>query len=77
MPFLRVTSNGAKSFVLNYRVRGRERRYTIGQMGAWTADTARQEAQRLRALVDVAKTPLCWKRRETESLSRKRHSSGG
>jgi integrase len=55
---LRVTSNGAKSFILNYRVRGRERRYTIGQMGAWTADTARQEAQRLRALVDRGEDPF-------------------
>lgn len=55
---LRVTSNGAKSFVLNYRVRGRERRYTIGQMGAWTAETARQEAQRLRALVDRGEDPF-------------------
>jgi len=55
---LRVTSNGAKSFVLNYRVRGRERRYTIGQMGAWTADTARQAAQRLRALVDRGEDPF-------------------
>ena len=55
---LRVTSNGAKSFVLNYRVHGRERRYTIGQMGAWTAETARQEAQRLRALVDRGEDPF-------------------
>jgi len=55
---LRVTVHGAKSFVLNYRVRGRERRYTIGQMGAWTADTARQEAQRLRALVDRGDDPF-------------------
>lgn len=55
---LRVTSNGAKSFVLNYRVHGRERRYTIGQMGAWTAETARQEAQRLRSLVDRGEDPF-------------------
>src|ERR1019366_8385487 len=55
---LRVTSNGAKSFVLNSRVHGRERRYTIGQMGAWTAETARQEAQRLRALVDRGEDPF-------------------
>ena len=55
---LRVTSNGAKSFVLNYRVHGRERRYTIGQMSAWTAETARQEAQRLRALVDRGEDPF-------------------
>jgi integrase len=55
---LRVTSNGAKSFVLNYRVHGRERRYTIGQMGAWTAETARLEAQRLRTLVDRGEDPF-------------------
>jgi integrase len=55
---LRVTCNSAKSFVLNYRVRGRERRYTIGQMGAWTADTARREAQRLRVLVDRGEDPF-------------------
>ena len=55
---LRVTSNGAKSFVLNYWLNGRERRYTIGQMGAWTAETARQEAQRLRALVDRGEDPF-------------------
>ena len=55
---LRVTSNGAKSFVLNYWVHGRERRYTIGQMGAWTAETARTEAQRLRSLVDRGEDPF-------------------
>lgn len=30
---LRVTAKGAKSFVLNYRINGRERRITIGQYG--------------------------------------------
>ncbi|HEY3927824.1 MAG TPA: tyrosine-type recombinase/integrase [Candidatus Koribacter sp.] len=55
---LRVTSNDAKSFVLNYRVNGREHRYTIGQFGAWTAETARQEAQRLRVLVDRGEDPF-------------------
>jgi integrase len=55
---LRITSHGAKSFVLNYRMHGRERRYTIGQMGAWTAETARSEAQRLRSLVDRGDDPF-------------------
>jgi integrase len=55
---LRVTSSGTKSFVLNYRLRGRERRYTIGQMNAWTADSARQEAQALRTLVDRGEDPF-------------------
>ncbi len=55
---LRVTSAGVKSFVLNYRVHGRERRFTIGQIGAWTAETARQEARRLRTLVDKGEDPF-------------------
>jgi integrase len=55
---LRVTAGGAKSFLLNYRVHGRQRRYTIGQLGAWTAETARQEARRLRMLVDRGNDPF-------------------
>jgi integrase len=55
---LRVTAAGIKSFLLNYRVHGRQRRYTIGQLGAWTAETARQEARRLRMLVDRGEDPF-------------------
>lgn len=55
---LRVTAAGVKSFLLNYRVHGRQRRYTIGQMGAWTVETARQEARRLRTLVDRGEDPF-------------------
>lgn len=55
---LRVTTAGVKSFVLNYRVHGRQRRYTIGQVGAWTAEMARQEARRLRTLVDRGEDPF-------------------
>lgn len=63
---LRVTSNGAKSFVLNYWVHGRERRYTIGQIGAWTAETARAEAQRLRSLVDKREDPFVIQEAQTQ-----------
>ena len=38
---LRVTEKGAKSFILNYVIHGRERRYTIGSLGEYTAETAR------------------------------------
>lgn len=55
---LRVTSSGAKSFILQYRVNGRERRYTIGQLGAWTAETARKEAIRLQQEVDKGVDPF-------------------
>ena len=46
---VRITAGGARSFILNYYVRnGRERRYTIGSCGDWTATDARAEAKRLR-----------------------------
>ncbi len=32
---IRVTASGAKAFVLNYTVAGRERRLTIGAYPAW------------------------------------------
>ena len=55
----RVTAGGARSFILNYRTRsGRERRYTIGQCGDWSTTAARNEAKRLRRLVDEGGDPL-------------------
>ena len=55
----RVTANGARSFVLNYVTRsGRERRYTIGDCGDWTTTDARNEAKRLRSLIDQGGDPL-------------------
>jgi hypothetical protein len=62
---------------LNYHVHGRERRYTIGQMGAWTAETARQEAQRLRALVDGGEDPFVLEEaRKRQAIEEERHASG-
>ncbi len=40
---IRVTAAGAKSFVLNYRVGGEKRRFTIGSWPEWSADAARRE----------------------------------
>jgi hypothetical protein len=55
---LRVTANGAKSFVLNYTVSGCERRMTIGAYPAWTVTAAREEAKELRQRVDRGEDPL-------------------
>lgn len=55
---LRITSAGIKSFVINYRHRGRERRMTIGRWPAWTALQARERARELRRLVDNGIDPL-------------------
>jgi integrase len=55
---VRVTAAGAKSFVLNYRADGRERRYTIGSLPEWTAATAREKAKELKRRVDDGEDPM-------------------
>ncbi|WP_181183290.1 site-specific integrase [Mesorhizobium sp. B3-1-7] len=57
---VRVTSSGSRSFIFNYRVRGtgKERRYTIGSTSDWKVGVARQEAKRLRKVVDLGGDPL-------------------
>jgi integrase len=56
----RVTANGARSYVLRYRVRGtgRERTFTIGDTGDWQATAARHKAKELRRLIDDGGDPL-------------------
>ena len=42
---LRVFASGKCSYIIQYRARGRSRRYTIGPHGVWTPELARQEAK--------------------------------
>jgi len=55
---VRVTRNGARSWIFNYRARGVERRLTIGATKDWTPKLARNEASRLRRLVDQGRDPM-------------------
>lgn len=59
---LKTTSRGAASYVVQYRMGGREaktRRYTVGSHGSpWTATTAREEAARLLLLVAQGIDPV-------------------
>src|SRR6516162_99160 len=55
---VRITSNGAISFVLNYRLQGRERRYTIGRHPELTALAARERAIQLRGKIIDGVDPL-------------------
>src|SRR5579864_1142258 len=48
-----ITANEAISFVLNYRVNGRQRRYTIGRWPEYSALSARDDAKDL--LHDIRK----------------------
>ena len=56
----RITASGSRAFVLNYRCRtdGRERRFTIGSFPSWRTTAAREEAKRLRRLIDAGGDPL-------------------
>ena len=54
---VRVTVAGNRSFVLNYRLRGREYRYTIGQYPTWSALRAVREARDLRQRIDRGENP--------------------
>lgn len=59
---LKLTPNGARSYVYQYRLGGREakvRRYTIGSHGSpWTPTTARDEAVRLTYIVAQGFDPV-------------------
>jgi integrase len=81
---LRITP-GAKSFVLNYRVEGRQRRITIGSYPDWSVQAARKAAKELKREVDQGCDPMgerhaeraapilidLWERYEAEYLPRK------
>jgi integrase len=55
---VRVMASGARSFIFNYRFKGRTPRITIGAFGAWTALAARKRAAELRRMVDVGRDPM-------------------
>ena len=52
-----VTSSGARAFVLRYRIRGRQRLYTIGSRSTWSTIAARNRARELRRLIDQGIDP--------------------
>lgn len=56
---VRVTPQGVKSFVYQYRVRGEKnsRRYTIGRYGAWTIEQARDRCRELVQMVARGEHP--------------------
>jgi integrase len=56
---VRLTANGARSYVLRYRVKktGRDRTYTIGDAGVWRVTEARDKAKKLKRLVDDGGDP--------------------
>jgi len=64
---VRVYAGGSKSFFLNYRIDGRERRYTIGSFPRWSVTAARERAKELRTLIDQGHDPAGQKRERREA----------
>jgi integrase len=55
---VRITSAGVVSFILDYRVFGRQRRFTIGRYPDLTATAARIRARELRVRIDSGHDPM-------------------
>jgi integrase len=69
---IRVTANGAQSFVLNYMSAGRERRMTIGRFPTWSATAAREEARALRRKIDSGIDPMDERESEEAAVATER-----
>jgi integrase len=59
---VRSYPGGSKSFFVDYRLNGRQRRYTIGPFPRWSAEAAREEAKKLRKEIDRGVDPAGDKR---------------
>jgi integrase len=59
---VRSYSGGGKSFFIDYRLDGRQRRYTIGPYPRWSAEAARERAKELRRHIDRGNDPAGDKR---------------
>ena len=55
---IRVMRSGERSFVLDYRFAGRQRRMVIGRWPEWTVTAARERARELRRVIDEGSDPL-------------------
>ena len=59
---VRSYRGGGKSFFVDYRLNGRQRRYTIGPFPRWSAEAAREQAKKLRKEIDQGFDPAGDKR---------------
>lgn len=66
---LRVFASGKRSYVIQYRLGGRSRRFTIGLHGPWTPERARQEAKALMGRVAQGEDPAEEKQLDHKSIS--------
>lgn len=57
----RVQASGARTFTIDYRHAGRQRRMTIGRWPEWSVTAARERAKELRRMIDEGRDPLAAK----------------
>ena len=55
---VRVQSSGARTFTIDYRHAGRQRRMNIGRWPDWSVMAARERAKELRRAIDEGHDPL-------------------
>jgi hypothetical protein len=58
---------GARSFFVNYRIGGREKRFTIGSYPDWSAEAARGEAKDLWRRIDRGEDPALARKTQREA----------
>ncbi|MBF9050270.1 integrase arm-type DNA-binding domain-containing protein [Roseobacter sp. HKCCD9010] len=66
---LRVYPSGKRSYLLQYRAKGRSRRYTIGIHGIWTPETARREAKALLGQIAQGEDPATERAEERRAVT--------
>lgn len=66
---LRVYPSGKRSYLLQYRAKGRSRRYTIGIHGIWTPETARREAKALLGQIAQGEDPATEREEERRAVT--------
>ncbi len=62
---VRITSTGAKSFILEKRIDGKVKRVTLGRYPELTVEQARKEAHKLLGHIATGRNPLAEKKQET------------
>src|SRR6266851_7577417 len=64
---VRITANGVVSFVLDYRINARKRRFTLGRHPELNAAAARDEAIQVRGALRIGEDPLAAREHRREA----------
>ncbi len=71
---IRVTPTGVKSFIIQKRIKGKDKRITVGRFGALTVEQARKQAQKLIGQIATGGDPVADKQRHRlEAVTLEQH----